>query len=177
MTNTFLVSDTHFAHAGICKFLRDDGTPLRPWDNYAEMEEELVSRWNATVGPEDKVYHLGDVAIGRKGLQVLERLNGRKVLIRGNHDIFKLSDYTPYFKDVRGCHYLDRCILTHIPVHPVNLTRYTANIHGHLHYRTVPDETTGLSDLRYFNVCVEHTDYRPISWDVVRKRLQDLGIM
>ena len=94
--------------------MRDDGTPLRPWDDVFEMEEELISRWNRVVGPSDKVYHLGDVAIPRRGLQVLERLNGDKVLIRGNHDIFKMSDYTTHFRDIRGCHYLDRCILTHV---------------------------------------------------------------
>lgn len=174
MSTTFLTSDTHFAHAGICRFLRDDGTPLRPWDDYGEMEEELVSRWNATVGPEDKVYHLGDVAIGRKGLRVLERLNGKKVLIRGNHDIFKLSDYTPYFKDLRGCHYLDHIILTHIPVHPVNLIRYKGNIHGHLHYRRVLNQD-GSIDERYQCVCVEHTDYRPIAWEEVRSRYNVTG--
>lgn len=177
MAETFLISDTHFGHGNICRFKRDDGTDLRPWDDVFEMEEALIERWNDAVRPSDKVYHLGDVAIPRRGLKVLERLNGNKVLIRGNHDIFKLSDYTDYFRDVRGCHYLDRCILTHIPVHPVNLTRYAANIHGHLHYRTVPDEKTGLPDLRYYNVCVEHIDYTPISWNLVRKQLQDLGIM
>ena len=177
MSEAFLVSDTHFGHGNICRFKRDDGTDLRPWDDVFEMEEALVERWNSAVSPSDKVYHLGDVAIPRRGLKVLERLNGRKILIRGNHDIFKLSDYTEYFADVRGCHYLEHCILTHIPVHPVNLTRYKANIHGHLHYRVVPDERTGLPDLRYYNVCVEHIDYTPISWNVVRKQLQDHDIM
>jgi len=177
MAETFLISDMHFGHTNVCKFLRDDGTPLRPWDDIEEMNHDLIRNWNSVVTPNDKVYVLGDVAIPRRGLKCLDYLYGTKVLIRGNHDIFKMSDYLPYFKDVRGCHYLDRAILTHIPVHPVNLTRYSANIHGHLHFRLVPDEKTGLPDLRYFNVCVENINYTPISWNVVRKRLQDLGIM
>lgn len=172
MTETFLISDTHFGHKNICTFFRDDGSPLRPWDNLEEMEEALIERWNSAVSPSDKVYHLGDVAIARSGLKCLERLNGNKVLIRGNHDIFKLSDYSQYFKDIRGCHYLDKTILTHIPVHPVNLMRYSANIHGHLHYRTVPTPD-GTDNPRYFNVCVEHIDYTPISWNVVRERLKE----
>jgi calcineurin-like phosphoesterase family protein len=74
MPAVFLVSDTHFGHAGVCRFLRDDGTKLRPWDNPEEMDEEMVKRWNETVRPNDKVYHLGDVVINRKSLQILERL-------------------------------------------------------------------------------------------------------
>jgi len=166
----FLTSDTHFSHAGVCQFLRDDGSPLRPWDDVEQMNEDLIDRWNSVVGENDKVYHLGDVAIPRRGLACLERLNGRKILIRGNHDIFKLSDYTKYFADIRGCHYLDKYILTHIPVHPCNLVRYKGNVHGHLHYRSVLN-ASGTPDLRYLCVCVEHTDYTPISWDVVKVEL------
>ena len=177
MVETFLISDLHFGHANICKFLRDDSTPLRPWDDVDEMDRDLIANWNSVVTPKDKVYVLGDVAIPRRGLKRLEALYGTKVLIRGNHDIFKMSDYVSYFKDIRGCHYLDKAILTHIPVHPVNLTRYSANIHGHLHFRTVPREGSEMPDLRYFNVCVENINYTPISWDVVRQRLKDFGIM
>jgi len=172
MTRIFLTADTHFGHVGVCKFLRDDGTPLRPWDDPQEMNEALIERWNAVVGPGDKVYHLGDVAIPRHGLKCLEKLNGTKVLIRGNHDIFKLSDYTEYFKDIRGCHHLDGLILTHIPVHPDNLIRYRGNIHGHLHYRQIllPD---GTPDLRYKCVCVEHTNYAPIDFEILRQHYKN----
>lgn len=169
---TFLIADTHFGHAGMCKFLRDDGTPLRPWDNSNEMDEALIENWNSVVGPNDKVYHLGDVAIPRRGLRCLERLNGTKILIRGNHDIFKLSDYAQYFKDVRGCHCMDSIILTHIPVHPDNLARYKGNIHGHLHYRHIM-LPNGTPDKRYQCVCAEHTDYRPINWEEVRSRYNE----
>lgn len=134
------------------------------------MDDYLTQAWNETVSPKDKVYHLGDVAIPRHGLKVLEKLNGRKVLIKGNHDIFKIKDYLQYFDDIRGCHYLDGCILTHIPVHPVNLTRYRSNIHGHLHYRRVLTEENSV-DERYQNVCVEHTDYRPIDWEIIRSKI------
>lgn len=170
MTKTFLTSDTHFGHKNMTNFLRDDGTKLRPYFDSDEMDEALIRNWNRVVSPDDKVYHLGDVAIPRSGLKCLARLNGRKVLIRGNHDIFKLSDYSKYFADIRGCHYLDKYILSHIPVHESAVIRYKGNIHGHTHYRKVlgPD---GEPDPRYFCVCVEHTDYAPIEWTVVKKIL------
>ncbi|NBU74861.1 MAG: hypothetical protein EBS30_06540, partial [Planctomycetes bacterium] len=52
-----------------------------------------IKNWNDRVGPNDKVYHLGDVVINRKALGIMRRLNGDKVLIRGNHDIFRDDEY------------------------------------------------------------------------------------
>ena len=57
MPTIFLTSDTHFGHWGVCKFLRSDGTKLRPWNTPEEMDEALVANWNAVVKPTDKVYH------------------------------------------------------------------------------------------------------------------------
>jgi calcineurin-like phosphoesterase family protein len=170
MVRTFLISDTHFGHDNICKFTRDDGSQLRPWDNLEDMEEALVENWNSVVSSSDRVYHLGDVAIPRRGLKVLAKLNGRKVLIKGNHDIFSLKDYLEYFDDIRGCHYLDRYMMSHIPIHECGMGRYKGNIHGHLHYRSVLG-ADGQPDLRYKCVCVEHTNYKPIDFEEVRAEM------
>jgi len=78
MPAVFLVSDTHFGHAGVCRFLREDGTKLRPWDSPEEMDEYMVEAWNKKVRPNDKVYHLGDVVINRRALKILALLNGEK---------------------------------------------------------------------------------------------------
>lgn len=159
---TFLVSDTHFGHKGMCTFTRDDGSKLRPWDNPDEMDDELVRRWNDRVHPQDRVYHLGDVVINRKALPTCGRLNGDLVLIKGNHDIFHLEDYTPYFRDVRAYHVFPKknIILSHIPVHPASLYRWRGNIHGHLHSNNVMLE--GAPDPRYLCVSMEHINYTPI---------------
>lgn len=182
MPATFLVSDTHFGHEKTCTaFKRADGTPLRPFSSVEEMDEEMVRRWNERVGKKDKVYHLGDVVINRKYLEILGRLNGDKVLIRGNHDIFKLEDYTKYFRDVRGYHVMNGMIFSHVPVHPESLGRFGVNIHGHLHYQRVKkivgvDHTGAFThsdeiDPRYHCVCVEQTDYTPITLEEVSKRV------
>ena len=181
MPSVFLVSDTHFGHAGVCRFLCDDNvTKIRPWTDPEEMDEALVKNWNDVVRPNDKVYHLGDVVINRRCLQTLRRLNGDKVLIKGNHDIFKLSDYTPYFRDVRGYHVMNNMILSHIPIHPDGLYRFRANIHGHTHQRRVMREvydpmydTRSEIDPRYFNVSVECIDFKPILFEDVVKRIED----
>ena len=173
MPATFLVSDTHFGHAGVCRFLRDDGSKLRPWDNPDEMDEAMVKAWNETVKPTDKVYHLGDVVINRRALKTLARLNGDKVLIRGNHDIFRDSEYREYFRELRAYHVMNGMILSHIPIHEQSLGRFGVNIHGHLHSNRVM--TNGVVDVRYHCVCVEQTDFRPILFDDVAKRIKEEG--
>ena len=181
MPNVFLVSDTHFGHLGVCKFTRNDGvTKLRPWDSPEEMDEEMVKRWNETVRPNDKVYHLGDVVINRKALKIMHRLNGDKVLIRGNHDIFRDEEYREHFRELRAYHVMNGMILSHIPIHVDSLGRFGTNIHGHLHANRVMylptwriDDTR--IDPRYHCVCVEQTDYRPISFEEVIKRIKEEG--
>lgn len=181
MPSVFLVSDTHFGHAGVCRFLRGDGTKLRPWDDPAEMDEFMVKAWNERVKPNDKVYHLGDVVINRKSLKTLARLNGDKVLIRGNHDIFRDDDYREYFRELRAYHVMNGMILSHIPIHEDSLGRFGVNIHGHLHHRRVMKDFGKLNglpeviDYRYHCVCVEQTDYAPILFEDVIKRIRAEG--
>lgn len=167
--NTFLIADLHFGHQGMCVFTRDDGSKLRPWVNADEMDEALIENWNETVGVKDKVYVLGDVALNPKHLRTIWGCHGDKVLIKGNHDQAKLSQYAGYFRDVRAYWQLAGCLLSHIPIHPESLSRWHANIHGHTHYRRVLKD--GQIDPRYFCVSVEQIDYRPIALDAVIKRL------
>lgn len=176
MKTVFLISDLHIGHANICTFKRDDGiTPLRPWTDVAEMDEAIVERWNDRVRPTDKVYCLGDVAINRRALATVGRLNGDRVLIKGNHDIFKIGDYSPYFRDIRAYHVMNGMILSHIPVHESALYRFGTNIHGHLHDRRVLSSGTDKIDPRYFCVCVEQIDYTPISLEEVQDRIRAQG--
>ena len=129
MAAVFLVSDTHFGHAGVCRFTDSvTGEKIRPWTDPAEMDEEMVKRWNETVRPNDKVYHLGDVVINRKALSIMSRLNGDKV-------------------------------------------------HGHLHTGRVMAEIWGKWEIdpRYHCVCVEQTDFRPILFEDVIKRIKEEG--
>jgi calcineurin-like phosphoesterase family protein len=181
MPAVFLVSDTHFGHHGVCTFMRNDGvTKLRPWDNADEMDEEMIRRWNDRVRPNDKVYHLGDVVINRKALGIMRRLNGDKVLIRGNHDIFRDDEYREHFRELRAYHVMNGMILSHIPIHVDSLGRFGVNIHGHLHSNRVMMQPVGkygvpVPDPRYYCVCVEQTDYTPILFEDVIKRIKEEG--
>ena len=187
MPSVFLVSDTHFGHAGVCRFTRDDGSKLRPWNDPTEMDEAMIKAWNERVKPTDKVYHLGDVVINRKALATLGRLNGDKVLIRGNHDIFRDDEYRQYFRELRAYHVMNGMILSHIPVHEASLGRFGVNIHGHLHYQRVKkargvDARTGTVlygdeiDPRYWCACVEQLpDFAPILFEDAIKLIEEQG--
>jgi calcineurin-like phosphoesterase family protein len=64
-------------------------------------------------------------------------------------------------------------ILTHIPIHPESLGRFGVNIHGHLHSNRVT--VNGAIDVRYHSVCVEQTDFTPILFEDVIKRITAEG--
>lgn len=175
----FVISDTHFGHENAWKtFKLEDGSPLRPFSSTEEMDEFMVEQWNKTVNPKDTVYHLGDVVIARRNLPIVKRLNGRKILVRGNHDIFKDRDYYEAgFEQIHGVRvFTDKCILSHIPLHPDCVTdRFKLNIHGHLHARRVQThyaiwvngevQEFSADDPRYYCVSVEQTNYRPLELD------------
>lgn len=167
MGNVFGISDTHFGHQGMCTFLNIDGSKVRPWDNSDEMDEALIQNWNNIVKPNDKVYHLGDVAMAKKNIAIMARLNGTKVLIRGNHDIFNVKEYIPYFKDIRGSHKIDNFIMSHIPIHKDSLTNRwcQGNIHGHMHNAVIDDPL-------YLNISVERINYTPIALEEIFKQMR-----
>ena len=182
MSNVWITSDSHFGHRGVCNFLNNDGTKLRPWDNPDDMDEAMIELWNSKVKPNDKVYHLGDVVINRRCLKTLPRLNGDKVLIKGNHDIFRINEYLEHFREVRAYHVMNGIIFSHIPIHPASLERFGVNAHGHTHSNQVMtpigfDQTTGeiiysdIPDPKYFCVCVEQTDFAPISLEDLKQRI------
>ena len=77
----YFISDTHFNHKNIIKYCN------RPFDSIEQMNETLINNWNDIVSDKDIIYHLGDFALGSKELilDIVNRLNGSKYLIRGNH--------------------------------------------------------------------------------------------
>lgn len=169
MANIWVVSDTHFGHANILNFKRSDGSPLRPFESVEEMDEQLVSNWNAVVRPQDHVYHLGDVAMKRSDIATVSRCNGHKRLVRGNHDVYKTKDYLPFFDEIYGIRVLDNMIFTHIPIHPACLGRFRANVHGHIHANPSPEGA-------YYNVSVEAINYTPVSLEELKARLPEREI-
>ena len=88
----WFTSDTHFGHANIVRLAN---RPFKDTKVRGEMipavqimNEAIVNNWNACVLPGDKVYHMGDVALGKidDSLEYIHRLNGEITLVTGNHD-------------------------------------------------------------------------------------------
>jgi calcineurin-like phosphoesterase family protein len=168
MACIWVLSDTHFGHENMTKFTRQDGTVLRPFANAAEMDEALVDNWNKVVRPQDHVYHLGDVAMARRHLATVARCNGHKRLVRGNHDIFRTKEYLEHFEEIYGVRVLDNIIFSHIPIHPVNMGRFRANVHGHMHENDSPEGN-------YYSVCLERINYTPISLEDLKVKLDSFS--
>lgn len=177
----YFISDTHFGHEKCWStFKRDDGSPLRDFTSTEEMDETMIARWNSVVKPEDSVYHLGDFVINRRFMSVGHRLNGRKRLVRGNHDLFKTQEYLDIgFEEIYGVWVDSKAgiICSHIPIHPESIKSGWINVHGHLHYGRVrlgqySDKYFPKMppiDKRYVNVGVEMTNYTPVTLDQIRE--------
>lgn len=182
LADIWVTSDTHFNHANILKFRGQDGDTIRPFKEVQEMNETMIQNWNSVVKPQDKIYHLGDVFFGdreKDGPPIMERLNGHKRLVVGNHDRIKGGPHNNvlqrYFEKI----YLWRMmpefglLMTHVPVHPSTLDEgrfednngevRMINVHGHIHQNPSPPGP-------YRCVCVDHEgiNYTPVHIDRLR---------
>lgn len=92
----FYISDTHFGHEAALGFCE------RPFSSVTEMDDAMVDAWNSAVKPSDLVYHLGDFAFGgaSHAKSIFQRLNGRKVLILGNHDVDRDGNALPHLLEL-----------------------------------------------------------------------------
>lgn len=132
----YFTSDSHFRHKKIVGFEN------RPFDSVEEMNEGLIKAWNDTVKPNDLVYHLGDFCFGSydKWAEIIGRLNGEIILIKGNHDssdVIKKLHKIGYLKEIHMVgHYMKTngyvLNLTHYPLEIGNRPR-NFNLSGHIH--------------------------------------------
>lgn len=148
----YTISDLHLGHNNIIRYCD------RPFSCSNEMDQSLIERWNRAVTPSDTVIYVGDLSLSHTvhPREYLRRLNGIKVMIRGNHD-------RQLAGPVNGLHlhYGDeRLFFTHYPsgdAIPEGFAGWI--IHGHVH-DNMPffDRKT-----RRINVSCEVVDYRPVS--------------
>lgn len=173
-------SDTHFGHARILQYCK------RPWTTVEEMNEGLIERWNEVVRPTDHIYHLGDFGMGspKHWQKIVERLNGYKILILGNHD--RRASYMSGlgFDEVH-----DTLLLTEEPrgrlylCHEPDLTlgwwrdadyQLCGHVHEEFMFRDFSASRTG-SGPGVINVGVDVHDWRPQSLNDLLRRCQEAG--
>ncbi len=156
MANVWFISDIHAGHKNLVNWR----TEFKTEEEHFKLVEE---RYHAVVTKRDHVYFLGDIAFNYERLsQISDWVGEKKTLICGNHDTEHLSmrDLCNAFDEVHSLMKYKEFWLSHAPIHPDEL-RGKTNIHGHCHSHVVQDS-------RYINVCLEHTNYAPISLMQVR---------
>lgn len=170
----WLTSDLHFNHVNILKY-----EPVsRPFETVEEMNEVIIKNWNDRVKPGDTVYVLGDMIMGQldAGKECLKRLNGKIVLIRGNHDSSKrIKMYKEMGVEVHDIYYLPYkgryFILCHFPIASEEFIKMVikdnsevVNLYGHIHSNAPKGYVNGT-----YHVGLDTNDLCPISiqqiWD------------
>lgn len=179
----FFTSDTHFSHANIIKYCN------RPFASVEDMDEQMVDHWNALVGPDDEVYHLGDFTLGdgRRFAKWIARLNGRIKVLPGSHDHAWLADYKPgtaslsghpvevlpplvslEFPELGDGEHPRVVVLCHYAMRAWDRSHYGSwHLYGHSH-GTLPGY--GLS----IEVAVDCWDFRPVSLETVAEKMREL---
>lgn len=130
------------------------------WKRAKQMNQMIIENWNDVVKPQDTVYHLGDVCMGRKKdvPEIIQKLNGNIHLIRGNHDGRYMDIYEEEFESVSYQRYLDLdfaekdVILTHRP-QDRDYDRFTICGHIHEKWKFLPNR---------LNVGVDVWDFKPV---------------
>ena len=161
MRRVYITSDLHLGH--------EKAAIYRGFRSVKEHDDLIISRFNATVNPKDTVYILGDVVFApSKNITILERLNGVKHLILGNHEHDNVSKYISYFNKIMAFAIYHDMVLSHIPIHESQLTdRFVdcINVHGHIH-GNVEDR---LDKRMYFNANCEFHEFYPLLADDIHK--------
>lgn len=154
MARVFLTSDLHIGHTNIHEKWRKE------FCSQSDHDETMIQCWNTIVNKNDIVKVLGDFIIGRKNLHYINELNGQIHWILGNHDP-KITEEVlrnfPRISYVAGVLPYKGAVLSHVPVHPIELEyrNWNLNIHGHLH------EDKGLPKDKYYNVNADVMGYFP----------------
>lgn len=192
-TVDFVTSDHHFGHARISELAS------RPFDSVGEMNTVMIDRWNALVGPNDIVLHLGDLALGpiEQSIALTSRLNGRRLLVPGNHDrvspatqsnraiehfrpLYEHAGWTVLPEILRGTRRGARLIASHYPYEgdTTGAERHSTHrpaddgiplLHGHTHSREF-----GPHGAHEFHVGVDAFGFAPVGFDLVDAWLEEL---
>lgn len=146
---TRFISDPHFGHKNMAK--------MRGF-----QDEFIIDKWNSLINKGDVTWILGDITMEKNSYEILNRLNGHKRIVLGNHDMGNHAKSLVHFvNSIHGMVKLrdkkyGNVWLTHCPVYNKEFDyRINYNIHGHIH------KGYEIKDKRYINVCMEVQNYTP----------------
>ena len=166
----FYIADLHLGHENIMRLSR------RPFNTLTQMHSAIINNWNSRVTDSDTVYILGDIAFKAMDidevLSLIRSLNGKKVLVEGNHDVKYLKnrsfralfeEITPYKKIYDN----DRqVILSHYPFAEWDgFFRGSYHCYGHIHNNINETSDFMLTRPNAFNVGVDVIGFSPATLD------------
>ena len=179
MSRLMITSDLHLGHKSITKY--------RPQFTKEEHDEIIFDNLASNITKRDTLFLLGDIAFTLDWhIKVAAIKCKHKVIILGNHDTdrsVKVHQFAGLYDKVHGLLSHRGYWWSHCPIHPQEMRGRTGNIHGHMHGNNIwdprefpdasPEElvaTVGAGlmtqlDTRYLNACVEHTNFKPISFE------------
>lgn len=169
MGDIFFTSDTHFGHRNIIMGCN------RPFESVEEMNSIMIKEWNRKVKPKDTIYHLGDVSFlsPQATIHILKQLNGRKILIKGNHDykvpqaVMAEWDEVHHLKQIKIDNHT--IVMCHFPMLRWNKSHYGSwmlcgHSHGHIPFDF---------KVKRLDVGVDCHDFKPLSFEEVRSIMLD----
>jgi len=160
----YFLADTHFSDDRLDLFFRN-----LLFDSADEVDKHIIKQWNNKIKPNDTVYHLGDVALSEEGLKKVNKLNGKKILIKGNYDVKKTAEFDinddkllEYFDDVFDDAYVkignETVYLNHYPTKGKD---NLFNIVGHIH-------SLWKVQRNMINVGLDAWLFQPVSEDIIK---------
>lgn len=127
MSQVRFIGCLHLGHEWMARY--------RGFQDSLHHDEYLINQWNKIVNKKDITYILGDITMEKsEHYYLLDQLNGRKIIVLGNHDLPKHSkELLNYVESVAGMIDYKGCVLTHCPIHPAEISFCRLNIHAHIH--------------------------------------------
>ena len=179
----FLTSDSHLGHFNICKYCH------RPFQSRSEMDQTLIKNWNAVVPEDGIVVHCGDFMLPhnediKEYNKYLNQLNGRVLLLRGNHDLASLDWVSDKLIAVRDQAMIVvdgvKIFAQHYPCAAFNGDYH---VYGHIHTLAdgscygIDGDVTKVMRKNTYDVGVDQNGYTPVSYwqlcDIFRKKMNN----
>lgn len=175
----FFTSDQHFGHEGIIKFAN------RPHNDVEKMDEDIINKWNNTVPSDGLTFVLGDIGFCsiNQIIDIYSQLNGRKILIRGNHDSnYPDSVLSSIFDEIYDLLYIRiqddetmkymYIVLCHYPMFDWQGSFKGAwQLFGHIHTRELTEFETLKTKLfaSQYDVGVDNNNFEPVPFKSLKE--------
>ena len=170
----YFTSDLHLGHENIIRFTN------RPFGSVEEMNDRIIQNYNSIIHKNDLVYILGDLTYKipvEESNKLIQKLKGRKVLIRGNHDLKYDSSLFEDILDYKEFkHEKIKYVLMHYPLMEWNGSRHGGSIHlhGHIHSNGVYNEENRMNGILRYDVGVDANNYYPVSLEYIESYFKNL---